>query len=260
MSLAFDFLGDDHQRLARLGHLLQQRQELADRADLLVVQQDVDILQHGDLLFRVVDEVGREIAAVELHALDDVELVLQALAVLDRDHAFLADLVHGVGDDLADVRVRVGRDGADLGDFLGGLAGLRDLLQFIGDRDHGLVDAPLQVHRVHARGDVLHALAHDGLRQHRGGGGAIAGDVRGLGGDFLHHLGAHVLELVLQLDFLGDRHAVLGDGGGAEGALEHDVAAFRPEGDLDGVGQDVQSMDHLGARVFVEPYFFGWHC
>ena len=257
--LAFDFLGDDQQRLARLGHLLQQRQQLADRADLLVVQQDVRIVQHRDLLLRVVDEVGREVAAVELHAFDDVELVLQALAVFHGDHAFLADLVHRVGDDLADVRVGVRRDRADLGDFLGGLAGLRDLLQLVDHGDHRLVDAALQVHRVHAGGDVLHAFADDGLRQHGGGGGAVTGDVGGLGSDFLHHLRAHVLELVLQFDFLGDRDTVLGDGGGAERALEHHVAALGAERDFDGVGQDVQSMDHLDARVLVETYLFGWH-
>ena len=54
------------------------------------------------LLLGVVDEVGRQVAAVELHAFDDVELVVQALAVFDGDDAFLADLVHRVGDDLAD--------------------------------------------------------------------------------------------------------------------------------------------------------------
>ena len=45
---------------------------------------------------------------------------------------------------------------------------------------HGLVDAALEVHRVHAGGDRLHALADDGLRQHGGGGGAVAGVVGGL--------------------------------------------------------------------------------
>jgi hypothetical protein len=67
---------------------------------------------------RVGDEVRRQVAAVELHALDDVELGLQALRVLDRDHALLADLLHRVGDDVADRLVAVGRDGADLGDVL----------------------------------------------------------------------------------------------------------------------------------------------
>jgi hypothetical protein len=77
----------------------------------------------------VVDEVGRQVAAVELHAFDDFEFVFQRLAVFDGDHAFLADLVHRVGDDLADIGVGVGGDRADLGDFLGRGAGLGDLLQ-----------------------------------------------------------------------------------------------------------------------------------
>ena len=93
---------------------------------------------------------------------------------------------------------------------------------------------------------------HDRLREHGGGGGAVTGHVGGLGRDFLHHLRAHVLELVLQLDFLRDRHAVLGDGRGAERALEHDVAALRAERDLDGVGEDVDARDHLVAGVFVK--------
>ena len=37
-----------------------------------------------------------------------------------------------------------------------------------------------------------------------------------LRGDLLHHLRAHVLELVLELDLLGDGDAVLGDGRRAE--------------------------------------------
>ena len=45
-----------------------------------------------------VDEVGRDVAAVELHALDDLHLVVQRLAVLDGDDALLPHLLHGVGD------------------------------------------------------------------------------------------------------------------------------------------------------------------
>src|SRR5687767_1795497 len=176
--LALDFLGDDEQRLACLRHLLEDRKQLADRRDLLVVQEDVRILEDADLLLGVVDEVRREVAAVELHALDEVELVLERLAVLDGDHAFFTDLVHRIGDDLADVRIGIGRDRSDLRDFLAARAGLRDLLQLLGDRDDRLVDAALQVHGVHAGGDELHAFAHDRLRENRGRGGAVAGDIR----------------------------------------------------------------------------------
>ena len=90
-----------------------------------------------------------------------------------------------------------------------------------------MLDALLQAHRVGAGGHVAQALAHERLGQHGGGGGAVTGDVVGLGGDLLHQLGAHVLERVLELDLPGDGDAVVGDGGGAELLLEDHVAALR---------------------------------
>ena len=143
---------------------------------------------------------------------------------------------------------------------LGVLARLGELLQLLDGDDHGLVDTALDVHRVAAGGDGLQALADDRLRQHRRGGRAVASFVRGVGSDFLHHLRAHVLELVLQLDFLRDRHTVLRDGGGAEALLEHRVAAFRAECCLDGIGEDVDALEHALARVVAESDFFSCHC
>jgi hypothetical protein len=75
--------------------------------------------------------------------------------------------------------------------------------------------------------------------------------------DLLHHLGAHVLELVLELDLLGDGDAVLGDRGRAEALLDDDVAALRAEGHADGVGEPVDSLQQLSARFLVVLDFFG---
>jgi hypothetical protein len=86
----------------------------------------------------------------------------------------------------------------------------------------------------------------DGLGQNGGGGGAVAGFVIGAAGDFFHHLRAHVLELVLKLDFLGDGHTVLGDARGAEGFVEHHVAALGTQRDLDRVGEDVDALAACG--------------
>src|SRR5690606_19538245 len=126
------------------------------------------------------DEVGRDVAAVELHAFDDIEFGFQRLGFLDRDDALVADLVHGLGEVVADFLVAVGRDGADLGDLLvrGDLLGVG--LQVLDDGVDGEVDAALQVHRIHAGGDRLGAFLHDGLGENRGGGGAVTGEVRGL--------------------------------------------------------------------------------
>ena len=140
----------------------------------------------------------------------------------------------------------------DLGDLglVVDLLGLRlDGLDGGGD---GLLDAPLEADGAGAGGDVAQALADQRLGQHGGGGGAVTGDVVGLGGDLLDQLRAHVLEGVVELDLPGDGHAVVGDRGGAELLVEHDVAALRAEGDLDRVGQLVDAGLEGAAGVLVE--------
>jgi hypothetical protein len=95
------------------------------------------------------------------------------------------------------------------------------------------------------------------LREHGRGGGAVARDVRRLRGDLAHHLGAHVLELVLELDLLGDRDAVLGDDGRAEALLDHYVTALRTERDLHGVRELIEARANLVARDGGVGDFFG---
>jgi len=96
------------------------------------------------------------------------------------------------------------------------------------------------------------ALADQRLGQHGGGGGAVTSDVVGLGGHLLHELGTHVLERIVELDLASDRHAVVGDRGGAELLLEHHVAALRAERDLDGVSELVDAGLEGAARLIVE--------
>ena len=257
--LALDVLGDDEERLAGLHHGLEDRQHRLERRQLLLVDEDVGVLELGDHLLRVGDEVRGEVAAVELHALDDVELGLGGLGLFDRDDALVADLLHRMRDHLADRLVAVRRDRADLRDLLGGLHLLGAGLDVLHDLGGGEVDAALQVHRVHAGGNRLGALADDRRGENGRGRGAVAGDVVGLRGDLAHHLGAHVLELVGELDLLRDGDAVLGDARRAEGLVDDDVAALRTERHLHGVGENVDAAQHLVARVGGELYVFGSH-
>src|SRR5580658_10563525 len=71
--LALDLLRDDEEGLAALGDGLQEREQVVERADLLLVDEDVGVLDHGLHGLRVGDEVRREVALVELHSLDDLE-------------------------------------------------------------------------------------------------------------------------------------------------------------------------------------------
>ena len=202
-SLALHVLGDDQQRLARLHDLLEHGDEVVDRRDLAVHDEQVGVLEGRLLALGVGHEIRREEALVELHALGELELEPEGVGLLDRDGPVLADLVDGVGEHLADRGVRR-RDGRDLGDLLTTL----DLLGLVLDRRDcrrdGLFDATLERHRVGAGGHVAQTLADQRLGEHRRGGRPVAGHVVGLRGDFLHQLGAHVLEVVLELDVTGD--------------------------------------------------------
>ena len=104
--------------LPALGDLLEQREQVLHRADLLFVDQDVGVLEDDFHALGIGDEVRREVAAVELHAFDDFELGLQRLRLFDGDDAVFADLLHRFGNDLADGLVVVGGDGADLRDHV----------------------------------------------------------------------------------------------------------------------------------------------
>jgi hypothetical protein len=91
------------------------------------------------------------------------------------------------------------------------------------------------------------AFAHDRLGQHGRRGGAVAGQIVGLGSNFLDHLRTHVLELVFQFDLLGDGDAVLGDARRAERLVEDDVAALRTQRHLNGVGKRIDTLQQLVA-------------
>ena len=249
--LALDVLRHDQQRAAGLDDLLQDGQEVLDRADLLVGDQDVRFVEHGLHALGVGDHVRRQVALVELHALGELELEAEGLALLDVHDAVLADLLDRVRDHVADLAL-ARRDGGDPGDVL--LAGDLDrlLLEVGDDALDGLLDAPLEAHRVGAGGDVLETLADDRLGEHRRGRRAVTGDVVGRRGDLADELRALVLERVLDLDLAGDGDAVVRDRRRSELLVEDDVAALRAERHLDRVGEGVDAPLERPARVLVE--------
>ena len=246
-----------HEVLGDLEDLLEHGQDFLHRAELLVGDEDVGVLDHRLHPLRVGHEVGADVAAVERHAVDVLDLGLDALGLLDGDDAVLADLLHALADQVADGRVVVGGDRRDLRHLvaLGDLDAV--LLDGFDERRGAGLEAALQAHRVRAGGHVLQAFLDDRLAEHGRGGGAVTGDVVGLGGDLLGELGADVLERVFELDVLGDGDAVVGDGRGAELLVEHDVAALGAERDLDGVGEGVDAALQGVAGLFVEEQLLG---
>ena len=201
---------------------------------------------------------GRQVALVELHALGELEIEAEGLALLDVHDAVLADLLDRVGDDVADLAL-ARRDGGDPGDILPArdLLGLR--LEVLDHRVDGPLDPALERHRVRASGNVLEALADDRLGEHGRGGGAVTGDVVRRRRDLAHQLNALVFEDVLDLDLAGDRDAVVRDRGSAVLLVEDDVAPLGAKGDLDRVGKDVDAALERAARILTELELFVRH-
>ena len=114
---AIDIFSDDNEfTLANLDEFLQQRDDVLGSGDLLLIDQNISIGDDGFHLVGIGDEVSRKVAAIELHAFDKFGLIGHGLGLFDGNDAVLADLVHYVCDQFADMgfRGRVGGDGGDL--------------------------------------------------------------------------------------------------------------------------------------------------
>ena len=102
---AVDVLADDHQALADLEDLLQERDQFGGGGDFLVGYEDIGVLDNGFHTFRVGDEVGADVAAVEVHAVDIFCLGLDPFALFDGDNALRTNLVQHVGQHVSDLFV-----------------------------------------------------------------------------------------------------------------------------------------------------------
>src|SRR5260370_5717316 len=249
--LALDVLGDDQERLALPDHALEHWAQVLDRGDLAVGDQNERLLEDRFHAVGVGDHVRGHVATVELHAFDHLELGGDGLVVLDGDHTVLADLVHRVGDEVADLLVLAG-DRRHVGDVLVALDGHGKPLNLIDHSVDGLLDADLELHRVGARGDVAEAFADHGLSEKGRRGGAVTRHVVGLRRHLAQQLRAGVLHRVLDLDPAHARDAVLGHGRGAELLLEDYVATLGPERDAHGLGHDVDALLEGLSCVYVE--------
>jgi hypothetical protein len=206
--LTVNVLGDDDKGTAELLGGLESRDDVLDGGDLLLGEKDQRLLELNLGGLGVGDEVGRDVATVELHALSNLKLVLGGLALLDGDDTLLSDLLHGVGQKLANVFVAVGRDGGDLCNLLAGGDVLLVRPQVFDDGLNSGLGAPPQVHGVAAGGNVFDGLGENGAGEDGGSGGTVTGGLVGLGSDILEQTGTEVLELVLESDGPCDRYTV----------------------------------------------------
>ena len=99
------------------------------------------------------------------------------------------------------------------------------------------VEAALEVDRAGAGDDVAHAVGEDRVGQDGRGAGAVADHVAGLLRGLAQHLGAEVLLGVLEVELLGDGHAVVADDRRTPAPLDQHGLGLRPERHAHGIGQ-----------------------
>ncbi len=91
---AIDIFADNQQLFFSFGSLLQQRDDLGDAGNFFLVYEDERLVHDAFHRVGVGDEVRAEVASVELHALDHIDVRIDALAFFDSDNAIASDLGH----------------------------------------------------------------------------------------------------------------------------------------------------------------------
>mmetsp|Transcript_37507 Transcript_37507/g.89136 ORF Transcript_37507/g.89136 Transcript_37507/m.89136 type:complete len:502 (+) Transcript_37507:276-1781(+) len=198
--LALDVLRDDEQRLLRLDHVLEDGQQRLQPRDLLLDDEDVGVLELRLHCLLVGHEVGRDVTAVEPHPLDHLELILESLPIRHSDDTLLADLLHRLGNEVADLLLPVGGDRPHLCNLLRSADHLGILLQLGHDMLHSNINAAPEIHRVHSGGNGLAPLHKDRACEDSRRGRAVSCNIICGRSDLFHEAGSDVLKLILELD------------------------------------------------------------
>ena len=235
-SLSFHILGNDQQLSAGLNHLLQQRQNLLNIGNLFVRNQNAGVIENRFHLVHIRCHICRDITSVKLHTFYQIQLGLHGLRLFDGDNTVTADFFHCVRNQLSYFVIPCGNSGHSRNMLLAVY-----LLAHLGNGLNSTVGSLFhtfsQDNGICACRKILHARIDHRLSQNGCGGSTVTCHVIGLGSHFLHQLGAHIFECVLQLDLLCDGNAVVGDQGSAERLIQYYVSSFGSKGYSDGICQ-----------------------
>ncbi len=251
-SLRIYILSDNEQWTTTLGSWLQDRQELLQVRNLLVVEKDIWIIHHALHLVGIGHEVTAQVTTVELHTLYHTDVSVAALALLDGDDTILRNLAHSVSQELTNLSVVVGRNSGNLLNLVIVVIHLLSMsLDVLHDSSHSLVDTTLQVHWVGTCGNVLQALVYDSLSQDSSGSCTITCVIASLAGYTLYELSACVLKLVLQFYFLGNGNTILSNLRSTKLLFDYHVAALRSESYLHCVSQLIDTLLQEVASIHI---------
>jgi hypothetical protein len=244
--LALNVLSNDEEWLLLLHAALKEWEDLLDRADLLVNQEDATVGELNLLAFGLSHEVWRHVSTVPSESFNVLNLSLETLALSDSDSSVGTELLEDTGDQATDVSITVSGDSGDVHDLILALDGDRLLLESVDDLFDGHLDTSAEVHWVHASGNRFAALLEDGTGEDGRRGSSITSLVVGLAGNLLDKIGTDVVVAVAELNVLGNSNTVLGNLWHSKSSVEDNITAAWSESDLDGVCEHLASLQHEG--------------
>ena len=240
-SFLLNVLSNDQQGLASAGNLFEHRHQILYQANLLVSEENVGLIQHSLHPLSVSGEVRGDVALIETHPLGDLQFSGHRLALFKRDHTFLANFVHGVSNHLTHFLVVAGSNGSTLSNGVAVTDRLGELLNLAHEEVGSLVDPLLQGDCIGTSSHIAQAGLHHGMSQNSGCGRAITCSVIGLGSCLTDQSNTSVLNVIFKLNLFGDGDAIVDDLGCTKLFLKHHIAAFGPQCDGHGFGQDVNA-------------------
>jgi hypothetical protein len=157
--------------------------------------------------------------------------------------------LHRIGHQFADDQIVVRRDCRHLGLFFPRVDRTGHLPQ---RQDRGLgraIQASFQINGTGASHHVADAIGKNRMGQHGRGAGAVAHSIASALRCLPQHPGAEILLRVLQIEFLGDRHAVVADDRRSPALLDQHRLGFRSKRDAYRVAEHGRaSQDLLAGR------------
>jgi len=209
------------------------------------------------LCFLVIDEVRRNIATIEPQSLHELNLMLESLALPNRNHSSMAHLLNQLCQQLPDLLVPVSRNRSHIFYLLAVPHWNGNPPELGHNSFHCGVYPLLHLAQIHPNLHFLQGFSENGSGKHCGSSGPISSLVVGLIGNRFDQTGTHIGEPVGELYGFSHGDSVLGDFDWSEALIDEYVAAVGSKGDLDGVGELVAALEHAVAGLVAEEEFFG---
>jgi len=173
--------------------MLEEGKDNLDVSDFLLSNENDGILKLDFLGLGVGDEVRGDVSSVESHTLDELDFVVECLAICNCDSSVFASLFHQLCNKITDFSVSIGGNSGNIGNELGSVHWSGASLELLYNMLNSQIDTSTEIHRVHASSDRLASFLEDSSCQDSCGSCTITCLIVGLRSNLFHQRSTNVL-------------------------------------------------------------------